>query len=420
VSRHEVVELREQRASVWEQMKDINDKAEGESRDLSAEEAQEFDKLQGDFDKLEKRYGRIEQLEGLKPVVDRRSLEDTPPSEVEQRGEQKVAGTLTEYRSQHLPAPVQDGEEYRAAFYKMLTSKDGHEITVEEQRTLSKATAAAGANLVPTLFENQLIQLLRSYGVMRELATVMTTDSGALLQIPRVASHGTAIWTAENAAFTPSDETFGQLSLSAYKLSTIIQTSEELMQDAAFDLESYIANEFAQRIGVAQNTAFVAGNGSGKPTGILQGVTVGVTGATGQTTTIAGDNVFDLYHALLVPYRRNAKWVGSDGVIKALRKVKESTGQYLWAPGLTAGEPDTLLGKPIYADPDFPAPAANAVPLIFGDLSYYWIRDVRGIAFQRLNELFAANGQVGFRAYSRSDGLLTRPEAIVAYANSAT
>lgn len=415
---HEAVELREQRASVWEQQKNLIDTAEAEKRDFTAEETQQYDKLDADREALEKRFERIEKHEGLKPVVNR-TLEQVAPGEVEQR-EAKASTTLTEYRAQHLPTPVQDDPEYRQAFFKMLTARDPAEITIEEQRTLSKATAAAGANLVPTLFEDQLVQLLRFYGVMRELATVMTTDSGALLQIPRVSSHGTAVWTAENAAFTPSDEVFGQLSLSAYKLSTIIQISEELMQDSAFDLEAYVANEFAQRIGVAQNSAFVTGNGVGKPTGILQGLAIGVTGATGQTTTITGDNVFDLYHSLLVPYRRNAKWVGSDGIIKALRKVKETTGQYLWAPGLTVGEPDTLLGRPIYADPDFPAPAANAVPLVFGDFSFYWIRDVRGIAFQRLNELYAANGQVGFRTYSRSDAMMTRPEAIVGYSNSAS
>jgi len=418
VPRHEAVELREQRASVWEKMKEVLDRAEGESRDLNGEETGNYETLEGEFRTLEKRIDRVETVEGLKPTVENRSLQDVAPVETDTTA--VVPTSLTEYRRQALPVPPQDDPEYRAVFYKSLTVRNSSDLTADEQRTLSKATAAAGANLVPTDFEDKLVQLLRFFGVMRQVSTVLSTDTGANLQVPRVASHGTAVWTAENAAFTPSDESYGQTTLSAYKGSTIIQISEELLVDSAFDLETYMANEFAQRIGVLQNSAYVAGNGSGKPTGVLQGLTVGVTGATGQTTTITGDNVFDLFHAVLVPYRRNASWVSSDGIIRALRKIKESTGQYLWQPGLAAGEPDMLLGRPIYADPDFPAPAANATPLAFGDFSYYWIRDVRGIALQKLVELYAANGQVGFRAYARTDGVLMNPNAIVAYANSAT
>lgn len=416
----EAAELREQRASAFEELKKLIDKAEQESRDFTAEEAQEYDRIEGDIDQLEKRFARIEKMNDLEK---RLTVSDVIADEQEQRtdGEQDVPKSLKEFMEQRGKGTLpQDQPEYRSAFYKWITAKSDHALEADELRTLSKATAGAGANLVPIEFERTLIQLLRFFGVMRDIARVMTTQDGAVLQVPTISAHGTASWTAENAAFSPSDETFGQTSLSAYKAATIILVSEELLQDAAFDLENYIAQEFAARIGVLENTAYVAGDGVGKPTGFLTGATVGKTGATGQTTTIAGDDVFDLYHSLLVPYRRNAVWVANDALIKSLRKVKESTGQYIWQPGLTTGQPDALLGKAIYADPDMPAPAANAQSLAFGDFSYYWIRDARGVAFQRLNELYAANGQVGFRAYQRTDGKLLNSNAIRTYAHSAT
>jgi HK97 family phage major capsid protein len=104
--------------------------------------------------------------------------------------------------------------------------------------------------------------------------------------------------------------------------------------------------------------------------------------------------------------------VANDSTIKLVRKLKDTTNQYLWQPGLQAGEPDTLLGKPVYADPDMPAATTGLVSALFGDFSYYWIRDVNGIAFQRLNELYAENGQVGFRAYHRTDGKLLNTAAV--------
>lgn len=418
--RSEVAELREERANTFEQMKTLIDLAETESRDFSAEESQEYDRIESQFDTLEKRINRTEKLKRVEQEIELRAVN----SDVEPTGAPAdVPKSLQEYierRGREQGRMPQDEPEYRQAFYKWITSQDDRAMDQTEMRTLSKASAGAGANLVPIDFERTLIQLLRFYGVMRDISRTMTTDTGAVLQVPTISAHGTATWTAENSAFVASDETFGQTSLSAYKASTIIVISEELLQDSAFDLQNYVATEFAARIGVLENTAYVVGDGVGKPTGFLTGATIGKTGATGQTTTIAGDDVFDLYHSLLVPYRRNAVFISNDLTIKSLRKVKETTGQYIWQPGLTENAPDTLLGKPIYADPDMPAPAANAQSMAFGDFSYYWIRDARGVAFQRLNELFAANGQVGFRAYQRTDGKLLNLNAIRTYAHSAT
>lgn len=415
---YEATELREERAGLFDQMCVINDKAEEEKRDLLAEEAGEYDKLETAFDALEKRIKRTEQLEGIKPQLRKADVLKTDETDEEEKRE--IPKTLKEFRAQRRGELPQDTDEYREAWFHLMTAKDPREITSEEQRVLSKATAGAGLNLVPTDFEKTLVELLRDFGVMRQISKVITTSNGDDLQVPSVTTHGTAAWTAESAAFTASDEVFGQATLKAYKAATIILVSDELLTDSAFDLESYISQEFAERIGVLENTAYQVGTGPAtQPTGIATDAPVGKTGAAGQTATIIADDLFDLFHSVLPPYRRNASWVANDATIKAVRKLKDTTNQYLWNPGLQAGQPDTLLGSPVYADPDVAVMAVSAKSVFFGDFSYYWIRDVQGIAFQRLVERYAELGQVGFRAYHRTDGKLLRTVAVKHYVNAA-
>jgi len=241
---------------------------------------------------------------------------------------------------------------------------------------------------------------------------VIQTSSGDR-KIPVVATKGTASWIDEEGAYTESDDSFGQVSIGAYKLGTMIKVSEELLNDSVFDLESYISREFARRIGAKEEEAFFTGDGSGKPLGILAasgGAETGITAAS--ATAITADELIDLFYSLKSPYRRNAVWVLNDSTIKAVRKLKDGSGQYLWQPSLTAGTPDTILGRPVRTSAYMPAIAASAKTIAFGDFSYYWIADRQGRSFKRLNELYAANGQVGFLASQRVDGKIILPEAV--------
>ncbi len=228
-----------------------------------------------------------------------------------------------------------------------------------------------------------------------------------------VATKGTASWIEEGGAFPESDDTFGQVTIGAYKLGTMIKVSEELLNDSVFDLESYIAREFARRIGAKEEEAFFTGDDTGKPLGVLAdkgGAEVGVTAAS--ATGITADELLDLYYSLFSPYRKKAVWVVNDSTIKAIRKLKDNNGQYLWQPGLIANAPDTILGRPVKTSAFMPSIAAGAKSIIFGDFNYYWIADRQGRTFKRLNELFATTGQVGFLASQRVDGRLILPEAL--------
>ena len=225
----------------------------------------------------------------------------------------------------------------------------------------------------------------------------------------------------EEGEIPASDNTFAQITLGAYKLATLIKVSQELLNDSIFPLESYIANEFARRIGAKEEEAFFVGDGVKKPTGIFAatgGAQVGKT--TASATAVTLDEILDLYYSLRSPYRTKAVFVTNDTTIKAIRKLKDDNGQYLWQPAISASTPDTILGRPIYTSAYVPAIAANAKTVAFGDFSYYWIADRQGRTFQRLNELYAATGQVGFIATQRVDGKLILPEAVQVLQQAAT
>lgn len=179
-----------------------------------------------------------------------------------------------------------------------------------------------------------------------------------------------------------------------------------------FDLPSYIAKEFARRIGTKEEEAFLIGDGKGKPTGIFAATGGAENGATTTGAAITFDDVIELFYSLKSPYRKKAVWVLNEQTVKALRKIKDNTGNFIWQPSVSAGLPDTILNRPYVTSVYAPTIAAGAKAIAFGDYSYYWVADRQGRSLKRLNELFAMNGQVGFLASQRVDGKLILSEAV--------
>ena len=363
---------------------------------LSAEDDAAYTRMENEITALGSEISRMERLEAMDAKL---SL--------------PVSAPITEKPEQLAKADARTGrasDEYKNAFWNVTRHKD--RLTPEMRNALQVGTDSEGGYLVPDEFEKSLIAGFKLANVIRANAHVFTTSSGSH-KIPVVASNGTAAWLEEEGAFTPSDDSFGQVQLDAHKVGTLIKVSEELLADSAFDLESYIRSEFIRRIGDKEEEAFLVGNGTNKPTGILNatgGGQVGVTAAS--ASTITADELIDLYYSLKAPYRKNAVWVLNDSTMKIIRKLKDGSGQYLWQPALKDGESNTILGRPYFTSPYAPAVAAGAKSVLFGDLNYYWIGDREGITFRRLNELYAGNGQVGFLASKRLDGKTVLPEAI--------
>lgn len=392
-----IKEARQKLGNLWEQAKQIKDLADSEGRLMTSEEEQRWDKITGDFDDLknkveseEKRQAKMQNIDTY--LASSQGLLAGKPNPTEQNRNTNPFAS----------------DEYQSAFWNQFR-KGKNILEAFEVKALNIGTDSAGGYLVPNEFERTLIQALNEENIIRGLATVIQTSSGDR-QIPVVSGHGQAFWTAEEAAFTESEETFAQKTLGAFKLTCLMKVSEELLNDSAFNLERYIQAEYARRIGVKEEEAFVNGDGVGKPKGFIQDAQVGVT--TAVNNAITADQLIDLYHSLKRPYRARATFTLNDSTAKAVRKLKDSDGQYLWQPGLQAGQPDRLLGRPIAISSAMPEIASTAKTIAFGDLSYYWIADRQGRVFQRLGELYATNGQVGFRAYQRVDGVLTLAEAV--------
>lgn len=392
-----ITEMRAKRSKAWDAAKAFLDSHRDERGMLSAEDDAVYTKMENEIADYSKEIARLERMETLDAQL------NMPTSKA-----------IIEKPAKNADADEKAGRAsnaYKNAFWNQLRSKAG--VVIPELRNaLEEGTDSEGGYLVPDEFEHTLVRAMEDATIIRSFAHVITTSSGAH-KIPVVASHGSAAWIDEEGAYTEGDETFGQAQLDAHKVGTIIKVSEELLNDSAFDLEGYFVSEFARRIGEKEEEAFLVGNGTLKPTGMLNatgGADVGVT--TAASTAITADEIIDLYHSLKVPYRKDAVWILNDSTVKAIRKLKDSNGQYLWQPGIKDGEVDTILGRPYYTSPFVPTIAAGAKTVLFGDLNYYWIGDREGITFKRLNELYAGNGQVGFLAYKRLDGKTVLPEAI--------
>ena len=192
----------------------------------------------------------------------------------------------------------------------------------------------------------------------------------------------------------------------------MIKVSDELLNDSVFNIEQYISREFGRRIGTKEEEAFFIGDGKGKPTGIFNATGGAETGVTSTGTSITFDDVMDLYYSLRAPYRNKAVWLLNDSTVKAIRKLKDGNGNYIWQPSVREGESDKILNRPYRTSIYVPELAAGNRVMAFGDYSYYWIADRQGRSFKRLNELYATTGQVGFLASERVDGKLILSEAV--------
>ena len=392
-----ILELREKRAKAWDAAKQFLDAKRGADGMLSEEDTATYDKMEQDVMNLGKEIERLERQAAIDAELSKATSTPLTGKPGAKMGKDEVEKT------------GRASDEYKGSFWNAMRVKAP---MPSELNALQEGTDSEGGYLVPDEFERTLVEALEEENVFRTLAHVIKTSSGDR-KIPVVASKGTASWVDEEGAYTESDDAFSQVSIGAYKLGTMIKVSEELLADSVFDLEAYISKEFARRIGAREEESFFNGDGKGKPLGILAaagGAEVGVTAAS--ATAITADEVIDLFYSLKAPYRKNAVWVLNDATVKQIRKLKDSTGQYLWQPSLVAGTPDTILGRPVKTSAFMPTAVAGAKTIAFGDFKYYWIADRQGRTFKKLSELYAANGQVGFMGTQRVDGKLILPEAI--------
>lgn len=379
--------LREQRANAWEQAKDILDAAAAESRDLTAEEDAAFAKANADIDAIDQRVKALEEAE-------------------QRSADAEAAFAALESRTPTRPAP-QAGDELRS-FLRGETRTFVAKPTVEELRDLTKGSATAGGNTVPTSFYGMLWAHLIETATVAGISTVLNTDSGENIEVPVTTSHSSGALVTEGSAISESDPAFAKRTLGAYKYGALIQVSRELVDDTGVDLEGYLAMQAGRAVGNALGAHLATGSGSSQPAGVVTGSSLGVTGSASVSGAFSADNLIDLHYSVIEPYRRSTKcgWLMRDATVGAARKLKGSDNNYLWQPGLQIGAPDMLLGKPVYADPNIDAVALSAKSVLFGDFAAYFTRIAGGVRFERSDEYAFNADLVTFRAVVRGDGIL--------------
>ena len=389
-------ELRAKRAKTWESAKAFLESHRNSDGILSAEDDATYSRMEKEIADFGKEIARLERQEAMDKEM---NAPTSTPITTKPHSTGKV-DTKTGIAA----------DAYKDAFWNATRARDG--ISYELRNSLKVGADSEGGYLVPDEFEKTLVQSLGRKRIVRDHAYVFQTNSGSH-KIPVVTQKGSASWIDEEGGIPEGDDTFGQQTIGAHKVGTIIKVSEELLNDAAFDLEGYFSAEFARRIGNKEEDAFFNGDGTGKPLGVLAdngGAEVGVTAAS--ATAITADEIIALFYELDAPYRENAIWVFNDATMAAIRKLKGNDGQFLWQKALHEGDHETLLGKPVFTSPFMPVIAAGTKPVLFGDFSFYWIGDRQGVTFKRLNERYADTGQIGFLATKRVDAKLVLPEAI--------
>lgn len=403
----------------------ILDKAKNEGRDITTEEANELAKRNAGCDELEQRIRAIDGANKSTAVLDEFKANSErfvrPTGELRQELPEDEQRAL-DFFTGRTPAEVVEGGQRKAIldipFRGLRVHRDsrGRNVVVEvrggrESRSgLNTLTGAAGDDLVPIGFRAVLYQhLIFNSAIRQTRATVLTTNSGEPIQLPKTTAHpaqGTIV--GQGALINENDPTFGQGTLNAYKYGNLIQISTELEQDSVVDLLGYIAMATGRALANGFGHDAVLGSGTSMPYGVVpaSGTIAQVVGGTGQSGVPTYKELEAIFDAVIPPYQMNGEWLFSQKTVSKLRQITDLYGRPLWLPSLTSDMPDQLFGKPYYLDPFVPNAGTSATSILFGDFAPYFIRDVQGIRFERSVEYAFGNDLVTYRALLRSDGQL--------------
>jgi HK97 family phage major capsid protein len=416
------VDLRQQRANLWEEAKSIHTLAEKEKRELTAEEREQWDRINAEIDHLKQRIDREERIAAIDNEMD-----ETPAPVV--RGNIAKFEQHGQNFADQPESPLPNSDEYKRSFRSYLLNGLGG-MRAEQRAILQPyygatpnniqtrallSTGSAGA-LVAEDFYRRLVEALKTWGGMRQARTTkIATSTGASMPIPLADdthNKGEILSEGSNTNTDGTDPEFGTKTLGAYMYtSKMVRVPIQMLQDPAFDIEGWLANALATRIGRITNDHYTTGNGTTEPEGIVTAAGAGVLDA---ALDIDYYDLISLEHSVDPAYRANAQWMFHDTTLAVIKQMKAvEDGRPLWLPGLAVTAPDTLLGYPYVINQSMPEAAAEEKGVLFGDFSYYFIRDVMAdTRILRLEERFAEYLQVGFLGFFRTDGLFASPTDI--------
>ena len=408
-------ELLEKRGLAAKTMTDLRDVIKNESRGFTPEEREKFEQAEKDYDSFGERIEAIKRADDVEK--DLRSL----PGREDMEKRDHEAGISPEDRGlafkgwlrMQTVGDIRADE--RAAIEKCQLNANAKELSVRmadvapgnmvEARALSVGTDSAGGYTVPEIMVKNLEIALLKYGTMRQVSDIIRTATGAEMTWPTVndTSNEGALVAEAGSVATDADPTFSEVVFNAYKYtSKIIKVSSELLEDSAFNMAAFLGTAIGERLGRALNTACTTGTGSSQPNGITVAATAQDTASSG---AFVADDLIDLVYNLDEAYEEGAAIMMNKAILKAVRKFKDSNNQYIWQPSYVAGEPEMVLGYPVFKNTKMASSvtAGNKI-VLFGDFKKYKIREVNTIRLKRLVELYAGNDQEGFGGFLRFDG----------------
>jgi len=401
-----IKELREQQARIsTEAQAKFNEITDDTPESRVVEIEREFDAMMEACDKLEDRANKLAKAEAHQRKAEEIDFSTAAPVESRQSREVQI-DKKPEYR-----------EIFRDFLRHGVSEMSAEERSIlREHRAQSVGTDSAGGFTVPTEFVAELVSSMVAYSPMfdESVTRQLVTASGNPLEMPTNDDTGnTAVLLAENTAASEDDTTFGQITLGAYKYTSgLIKVSAELMQDSAINVEAEIRRMMAKRFGRGVGAALTTGTGSSQPNGI---VTAAGTGTSALVSSITFDNLIDLQHSVDPAYREapNTVFMFNDATLQALRKIKDSDGNYIWqAANVQTGAGPTILGERYVVNQGMADIGASAVSVLYGDMEKYVVRRARDIDIKRLDERYAEADQVAFVGFTRVDGEILDSAAI--------
>lgn len=401
-----LAELQQKRAQLATEMRSYHDE-QGDA-EWGAEHREKWSKMREDIKRLDGRIEREEEMRSNEQVYVEHNADDIAKKAKQQSG----SGNEDEIRSQAFDAFMRNGlnglnEEQRSIYRQ------------DEQRAMAVGAKEKGGYTVPNTFIARVHEEMKAYGGLASVAQIMVTDAGNVIEWPT--SNGTSEegeLVGENSQATESEVEFGIANLGAHKLSSkIIRVSNELLNDSAIDMEGFLANRIASRIGRAESRLVVQGTGTGQipqPKGLVASVSVGK--ATAAAATFNWKDVNGLIHSIDPAYRNAPKFrIGfNDATLQILEEMEDAKNRPLWLPSIAGVAPSTILGKAYFVDQGIPDIAAGAKFMFAGDFHQFIIRRVRYMALRRLTERYADFDQTAFLAFHRFGCVLQDSSAIKA------
>lgn len=429
----------EERARLTRSMRELLDKAEAEKRDLSAEETQEYEKMEARMTALEKSKEREEKLEAAERAALGTSL-DPPEPEIQGRSQpenrqqriqrsvrrwlaeemsiRSIADVIeTRMRGENLPA---DFVEMQNDIFRRAFLREG--VTAEEMRALQMdADIYGGYTVMPMQMIQDIIMAMDNLVFIRGLATRYQVPNAASLGVPSLdADPADPTWTSEIlTGSADSTMSFGKRELQPHPLAQRILVSRKLLRSSFVNMEQVVRQRLAYKSAVVQENAFLNGTGSNQPLGVMvasnDGISTSYDVSTGnETDSPTFDGLIEAKYTLKSQYWPRARWCFHQDCVKLIRKLKDGNGQYIWQPSVVLGQPDRILDLPYFMSQyQLNTFTTGQYVGILGDWSYYWIVDALNFEVQRLEELYAATNQVGLISRAELDGMPVLGEAFV-------